>query len=488
LFKLFLLIFTVSILNSSAFGLATLNQEAAILSAASSLRPAKRVADELSVNAGRDSFLDHQAPPAGISDYDYISVRLKTHSEGTWVTGYLEFNGSFATDVENYTNLEIPEGYLHWENAFSGAKFLSKSEIGPSAVRFSVGRKREMWSEVDSDWTLGLWQPLNRFDYLRPTEQGLTGAFLSLKSGDVEVLAFGSTLYIPEQSGPFELQNGTFSSRNPWFRQPADGMILFGKRTDVKYSMDIPTSGSVIDHGSGGFLVRKGAIDQGVYTQASFMRKPRNNLSLPFEGTMHLTNDSNYANVTVFPRVTYHDLIGFDSGYHFSHLAVSLSVLHEIVESENLPPTLNQEKLSPITFISPKVEMRALANYYWGPKLTLSLLNSIGGDTTSEGSFAGGKGVFAPRAIYRQALGLSSESLLLRMGRFRLQHGMRWIEELSEGGTILMTDFRMFFGDSWRVLLSADLLGSRQAIDQTQGFISHFRDNDRISGQLTYAF
>ena len=40
--------------------------------------------------------------------------------------------------------------------------------------RLTFGRATRDWSVLDQEWGVGLWQPLFRWDYLRPEQMGLT--------------------------------------------------------------------------------------------------------------------------------------------------------------------------------------------------------------------------------------------------------------------------------------------------------------------------
>jgi hypothetical protein len=269
-------------------------------------------------------------------------------------------------------------------------------------------------------------------------------------------------------------------------------MVLFPEKpnveTDVRYKMEMPTIGSVINHNSAGFLIRAGSLDQGFFGQTSYVHKPRNTVSLPFEAKLDLTSTTQYGAVSVYPQVIYHDLVGADLGYRSRLFAASVSALHEVVQQEAVPDNLNHQTLDPMTLLSPKVEFRLFPSRFWGPRLSISYLQTFGGDTAISGPLETSKDVFGPRTIFRQAVSAAYETMLVRAGRFRLNHGLRWIEELAESGTVLMTDVRMHFSDEWRLTFAADILGSRQPLDQNQTFIARYRGNDRITGQLTYSF
>jgi hypothetical protein len=438
-----------------------------------------KIVDELSLSVGQESYVNRDNLPAGVADYSQVSALLRTHTDGGFLSGALELGGSFSPNVQNYTNFAMPEGYLS----------LHSHPADPYRFDVSIGRKRQLWSQVDSDWALGLWQPLNRFDYLRPTEQGLTGGFFSVKTGEFEIVLFASSIFVPEQGAPFQINdNGKLTSSSPWFNAPPDTMIFRDVPTEVHYRVDTPDIASIVNHPSGGMLARLGDLNDGGYAQVSAALKPRNQIVTPFEGKMDLNPSTPYATVTVRPQVIYHNLTDLDIGYRSRLYALSFSALHEEVMPDHSFSELNHEVFAPLTLVSPKIEFRLLPSFFWGPKVSLSYLQAYGGEVSAVGPLASSKGVFGPRVNYRQAASVGTDTLIYRSGRVRVEHGLRWIEEFAENGSIVMTDLRFKFGDSWRVTVSADVLGSRQPLDQTNTFIARYRGNDRVTGLVSYVF
>ena len=450
------------------------------LSAPTSNFRGKSQFDELTFTAGQESYLTKEAlVKAGTSTYTQLSAHMKARTESHPLSGALEIGGSFATDVENYTNIEIPEAYLNWESTM----------LKTSRARVVLGRKKERWSGLDQDWALGLVEPLNKFDALRPSEQGLTGAFIGWGHGGFDVIAFGSTLYIPEQGAPFQLQNGQFSSNSPWFSAPPSKLVLLSQERPVNYSLDTPSIGSVINHPSAGLMIRASdPTGPHFYAQAAFLHKPRNSLSLPFSGKLRLENTTNYGDVTVFPEVVYHNLTMADIGYENQTVAASFSALSEISDTPEVTPDLTYQQINPLYILSPSFEVRTFASHFWGPRFKLSYLDSWGGDSQTLGQNASNGNVFGPTVPYSRATSVAVNSVLFRKGRYEVEQGFRWIEELSEQGTVLMGDLRFRFGDAWRLTLSGDLLGSRQDPSKTDTFIARYRGNDRVAARATYIF
>ncbi|NUM89196.1 MAG: hypothetical protein HUU37_08330, partial [Bdellovibrionales bacterium] len=102
------------------------------------------------------------------------------------------------------------------------------------ALRGHLGRKLHAWNELDSWWSLGMFQPRFRWDYLDEVENGLFGAFLEWRQGPWNLLGYATAVSIPEQGAPFELtDNGDCNTTSPWFSCPNSQISLFNQPTRV---------------------------------------------------------------------------------------------------------------------------------------------------------------------------------------------------------------------------------------------------------------
>lgn len=451
---------------------------------------------ELSFNLKFESFLNRQKPPAGTPDYTQIGAHFRADSEGRIFRGALELGGSFATSVENYNNVYVPEAYLDLQTE----NFTDAELNGDSRAKITVGRKLETWSVLDRTWDLGLWEPLNRFDALRPIDQGLTGAFLEAGTGEVKVVVFMSPVFIPEQSGAFSVQNGKFQTSSPWFVEPTDRLILFTETTQVRYDLRTPSTGSVISHASGGALIRYGNFQSGFHAQTSYAIKPRNQLATPFEGSLNLTDTTSFAAVQIDPEVVYHQLAGFELGYGDvsadgeRSFSFGLSGLTDMPINENPGVNLTYQTLDPLYLLSPRIGGSFDIGKNIDVDLSLSYLNSNGGAFTMHGPFASEKAVFGTRVPFREAAAIEGKIVVGKGRRTTYSIGGRWLEELAEHGSFLSADasvdFSMNNGISkdWRVSVMGDLLGSQLPPNENLGYVSRYRGNDRWMSQLRFVF
>jgi len=434
--------------------------------------------------------LGHESLISGHSD-----VGAQTHDERAYLSWKVKSperyqfrfvtDGTFGAPLSRDQNtqgreylIEVPELYGQWVDAPGG----------DTHTFVSVGRKLEAWSELDSSWHLGIWQPLNRFDGARPTEQGLIGAFMGHQGPGFRALVFASPIFVPEQGPAFELIDGRFHAKNPWFAPPTDRLIVLNRENEIHYTLEVPPVDAIVNHASVGGLLYfgEGSKKVGPALQLAFAHKPRNQLSLPYDGYV----DMKKAYVNVNPRVVYHDVFAFDSFYNFESWRLGFTVLSEIPAfNGQVPPNLTGQILGPMVFVSPSLEVRAFQSRYWGPKLKLAWLDSYEDGTKMVGPLASGEeNPFGARTMFRRALQFEASSLLYRNAGWSIDQRFRWIEEFAEEGRMLMFDLGVSVKEAWRLGLYADLLQSRQPDDVNPGFISRFRGNDRVGTRFSVAF
>lgn len=482
----------VAMPESAAAPAATSKLETGAMVLPSTLRPEEGLAFTYTL----ESYLNRETPPAGVPDYGQLGAEFKTRSQGRFFEGMLHLGGSFATAIENYSNIYVPEAYLMVQSE----NFAEAEVDGDTRARLSLGRRLEDWSRLDRHWDLGLWEPLNRFDALRPIDQGMTGGFIEGGIGDLKLIVFASGIYVPEQNGGFTLRNGRIKSSSPWFTEPTDRLALFPtSTTEIHYDIRTPSTGSVISHASAAGLLRYGNFDEGLYVQTSYAFKPRNQLATPFEGFLDLTETTNYASVGIEPKVVYHQLVGGELGYHAkfgehgSRLGFGVSALYDQPDNQDPGPNLTYQVLDPLLLLSSTLD----GEFYLGSAVDfgfgVSYLHSEGGGATMRGPFASDKPVFGPRVPYREAVAVDMKVTFGSGRRSSFSLGTRWLEELSESGSLLMGDINYDFSmngvtQDWRVSVLADLLGSQLPANDNRGYISRYRGNDRWIGQLRFIF
>ncbi len=382
----------------------------------------------------------------------------------------------------------VSEAWAKWA---SNSSLNSQTSDRPLPADIAVGRKRHAWSKLDDEWNLGLWNPLFRRDPLRPEKQGLTGLFAAWKFGGVRMMIFGSGLSLPEQGPRFQIEDGQFVSLNPWFVEPTDKLILFSHETRVRYRIEMPDIEDIVLQPSGGLLMSVGDRDDGLWMSTGYINKPRNILALPFDASLQLSSTpSSEAVVVIYPHVQRHQLVSIDAGYATQKIDFFMSTLAEFPDSQ--PPsdqTLTYQLMEPQYLFAPGIEGRPFPSSSLDPRILISWLHQEGGNVREFGPYSSNRiSVFAPRMPFTEGLLSTLKVTLVRGYHQSLEASVRWLEEIQQRGTLLMTELRYRPTRAWAVTAGVDVLGTRAVEADKSGLINRFRGNDRVYAGVSYVF
>ena len=444
----------------------------------------------MAVGASYEGYASREAPVGHGGGFQLVSMRLRTRARvgNPYFSSYLDFGGAFASNAENYSYIAAPEAYLRWTSEPSPMDEATSGFTGRArapGLSLLLGRAKETWSRLDDQWSLGLWQPLFRYDWVRPEAQGLSGAFISMETANARLVLFGSPIFIPEQGPPFELVDGRFSSPSPWFSGPPRDVILFGHRDELRYSVQTPSVGSVVSHVSAGAMAQLGDPSQdGLWAQASYAYKPRNQLTTPFRALL-----TPGPTATIFPVVAYHHLVGGDIGANAGPLSAWISNLYEIPIDTDMAPAVTYQRLRPMFAVSPTVEARLPFASRWRPRVTASYLRRFGDEPEDVNSLPTGNGsAFGPRFPYYDAGSISARATTqLARGRV-LDMGVKFTQEFLEDGMILSADVRFQPAPAWTLSAGADVIASGRPDSDSSTMIARDRGNDRGFLGVAYAF
>lgn len=221
--------------------------------------------------------------------------------------------GLFGKQLETY--VIIPQAYYKFRN-------------NTDDTQITVGRSVRTYSDLDQYWMLGDVQPVFRWDAPRPEQQGLTGLFLDLKANkNFSFTVFGSPLYLPSQGPSYSIVGGKVTSSNPWFKPPVNILSISGVPYDLSYSIDTPSISDIIFQPSWGvgFTVKN---DEGsLFLRANYFSKIKNDLVLPFEGAVNISNQT--GDIKVHPVAAQHKMSTLDIGYKGEKYSAVVSGIYE---------------------------------------------------------------------------------------------------------------------------------------------------------------
>jgi hypothetical protein len=370
----------------------------------------------------------------------------------------------------NIRYLDIGELYAGWEPSANWNAY--------------VGRKRYTWSELDSYWTMGLFQPRFRWDYLNERESGLFGAFSTYQQPGFSVTAFGSPIMIPEQGAPFNIAGGNCSSSSPWFNCPASTILLFNQPTNVNFQLDIPPVRKIIYHPGAGATARLGQ-ETGPYIRTSYLHAPMNQLLLSFEGRLDLTNTSIPA--IIRPRVLYHDLYSIDAGWRNDRNSLTASGIYEHPIRDYTPPSWNTQETVNAKLLGLTARTMPFETNFRNTRFEFGYLHRDGGNAPDQGPFVGnGVNIFEPRFAFYNAFSFAVFTPIVDAWAQDFLVSVKFIVDTANDGNILINN--IYYSPLASVFLNMgmDVLGSNNP--SPVDFISRYQRNSRLRGGVAYVF
>ncbi len=416
-------------------------------------------------------------------------------------SGYLS-----ATPTVNITNKWGLEEEFNQTIRFDGLAVLPMSQnadIGvaipevfyqvvprPGLLSFSVGRKLERWSELDSYWNLGLWQPLVRWDAASPIEQGLTGLFFEIGNRrSMHAVFMVSGIFLPDQQPDFKEENGRLVSSNRWFRAPVSSVSLQVEAGDINYDVIIPDYRDVIRQNSYAATFVAGDMESGFFAKGSLTDKPANQFHLGIDTEKILSLRNIDFNADIYPIVVRHKLYSIETGYSWEYSRLLLSTNWEGYEKPNVKSTWQQTEL---------IDSRYDGIIF---KQDLSPLginrSSIGLSYVRRGVSEGGaastfiKGdieASTQRFAFEEMAGFQLNANVLRTYKYKIDTQFKYVYSIKDAGEWAQAGVQLQHGRNWTWGISGDIFGVPEGSSPSSSFISKYRGNDRLSGSLTYVF
>jgi hypothetical protein len=388
-------------------------------------------------------------------------------------------NYAFAGDVTAGTYFSWNQSHYYVNELYVKRDFESKSDA-------TFGRRKFDWSEADTRWGLGLWQPKFNLDALRPEDQGLTGLFYDHREEKSEFLVFGSLFFIPTMAPEIREENGELKSDSRWYRQPSNTWSFNGQPTEIVYSLGPVDTTSLISKPGAAAMYRLGAKRIGPRATVAAAYKPVNELLLKRQNFQVITTTS----VVVSPDVTYHNLISADAGYGWDVVNASVSYIEDSPTEKRPDEEWVIQKLEPAKVYSANLDFD-LDRLFTRPLLLQTSYMRVVGGGIEDIEFDGAK---ADLTLYEQRFKFTNAVMMKLQGEIAKPYSKPLISKFSylydydQKGNIWGLEFQLFPATKWAVVVGADLLGVENETDTDKRFINQFRANDRYYGGMSYVF
>lgn len=419
-----------------------------------------------------DSFVSEAYEATSKSQYQFLSVQAVTAPKSSdLITLDLSSGYAFGSPMLSYLN--VTEFY-----------FNLSSQEDSSEPRFTFGRRNYMWSFVDQDWNLGLWEPVFKSNPLNPSAQGLTGIFMDSDIDSIHMTMFASPLYIPSQGPSFEIENGTFIKGNPWFRRPPETFRFSSEVSKIDYQFDRPKETQVVFQTSVGGKFQFNYLE----TQSialTHIYKPMNELGLSYNAILDISQDKGI--VSIYPQVVYHTLTSLESVNTFSDFKIGLNVTLDRPRNES---ALWKEGWTRPEFQEAQIYSQFIEwNYSKNHKMGFKNLNIFNGEVKEVGEWGDARRPsISARYPYRQAHGvyLKDRWKLGRNEWFSAGAEYSW-SNLNEFD-ILKAQASYTLNRNWKLDSELIFVDAKDTTVQNFNEIAEYRNNDRFMMGATYVF
>ncbi len=400
---------------------------------------------------------------------------------------------SFGADIQ------LREEKKYWNFGFSGNGLASLNGTTENYVavpdlyadyqgmqkdlRFTVGRKREKWSEFDEQWKLGLWQPVAKWDYLNPEEQGLTGIFVHYRADSVKLMMFASGVFIPDQGPNFRLKDGQFTSDNRWFEAP-QSQALLREPFRINYALERPSVAEIVNQVSWGFKGTLGDTESGYWMSLGTAIKPLNQLHLQIDPKYRIREEGV---AVIHAMVVNHQVTTLEAGYKRDRTRAWISITRDNPDRPNLPTDWFQASLYPAIFVG---AFYSHAMDVFGLKrssLNWAVLRRWDEKTSRTTGIAGDQVESSlQRFDFEQVVSLQWLAQPIDRWSESFWVAVKYMYSFPERGGLLSTRLKWGFNRDLLVEAGVDLLGADS--DSATGLMGRYRSNSRLIGGLSYVF
>ena len=422
------------------------------------------------------------------SDQNWSLGGVVKKQEQGWASGAeLVGYGSFQNSWEQYVG--APELYFKIKNK---SNVLKEREWS-----MTIGRERRLWSKLDDELSLGVWQPALRWDAMRPVPEGLTGLFFDIPlSSKWSMVMMTSPLFIPDQGPNFRLDKGQFESHNRWFRQPISQLEMMGATSSISYELEKPSVSDVIFQSSFASSLR--FQENKFWAQASAAYMPSNQMHLGLGKYQNLSLDPGRESVVrVFPKTYKHNIFTFETGLKGRQQEAWVSFMTDYPQR----PDFKQKNEMGIGWEESELARKSYAGVgflqklptFWAinQSIQISLLRSwkepLKQNTANMLSDQPVPSSF-DRPFYEKLVALD---WLLGWKKYKRQHWnarLRYWQTFDPRSAWVSPMFNWIDGQ-WNWSISADLLGAEGSDDQAlKSYFGQYRNNSRLMVGLSYVF
>lgn len=351
----------------------------------------------------------------------------------------------------------------------------------------TLGRKKKSFSQLDSDWNLGLWQPTYGMDSLRLEQEGLTGLFIEAGNKNWFFLAFASPMFVPSMGPEIENKEGTLSSRSRWFRPPSKTFsLLEDRKIRLRYSLDVPDKEKLVMNPASAISVAYNTKDSGLFAVASGGYKPINSLVLKYQRTLVLAEtQDNVGEVVIEPGVGYHSILSADVGYRWEKVELRFSQIKD--NPSPVSPEIDYIKQQPMGLTARGVKLKIVQDIWSSSIGYLQISDGFIQDFDDSGQPSGA--IFDRRWNFSDSARLDLDFSYPLFG-MKTSWSSSYLRDFSQDGVLVSASLAVFPTQNFAIKTGVDVLGpdNSESPEDLNGFLNQFRSNDRAYAGMIYVF
>ncbi|MBS1960113.1 MAG: hypothetical protein JST80_11615 [Bdellovibrionales bacterium] len=437
---------------------------------------------KITIGAEADLSRDTVTP----STFPIVSLGYKADSKTRYNTGRAtEYN----IDMRFRISPNHPKAYaLTGPNLYFG----ESDDSANTGLRFTFGRRLIGWSKIDDLWDIGEFEPLDSWDRLRSTPNGLTGIFAYADTDNEEIRLFASYLFLPEMTPNIVIDNNRFSSEHPQAVASApQTYTLLNRPTPLGYNLAIPSIDKIIFRPSFAVSAGNKEVNRSTHEKNRFRYKltygylPYNYFPIALQATLAIPLDQIV--VSLQPRLLSHHLMGAETSFKFAESATfGFAALGSLPVQDTIPADYTTTTLTNSVTLSPWLELK-----FSRANLVFSQIITRGGLDADVGPYADpNSSIFSSRLLYRNASEMKARYLLSSTSAKSDYIEAKYLHEYSINADWISADLVVYLEKNFSFLVGGDLINADKTVDDDRGaeFLADVRAIDRVRMGVQYVF
>ncbi len=414
-----------------------------------------------------ESFLSPEFEATNQSEYQFVGFSLHNRLDSEKTILDAEAVMAVGTPILNY--IKFKEAAIVVPNS--------------SSETLILGRKKFLWSEMDEAWALGTIEPAFKWNPLNRESHGLTGLFWVTQQPWLQLTAFVSPIFLPDQGPGFDInKEGQFSKVNPWFQRPPKTFQPFpgsDQSSNIQYKVRKPPESEIVTQTSlGGSL--ESEIGSSVLLRSSYLYKPMNQLALAYDGIYN--TGTNTGEVEILPQVGHHRVTAADIIYTKESYRLGFSYMKDQPDDIKFDPEWTAPSFNTAQMYSTFAQVSFAKQL-----LRFEYLNIDGGEVEETGEFASPtRAPITSRYPFREALRGRYEFNLPLNRLQKIKMNFSWTHSKKNEFDLVQIKGQFQLSKRWNTYADMQFVKAKPLTKENSNEISPHENNDRFMIGMSY--